>query len=886
MTAQSDAEGLVRTLKVGDRQFDYYSLEAAQRQGFGAVQSLPYTVRVLLENLIRNQAAGRASDLDARAIVARLLGGEVDVELEFHPVRVMMPESSGITLMGDMAAMRDAMVALGGDPARINPTVPVDFIVDHSVMVEDSGKPTSLQFNMDSEFAQNLERYEFLRWCGQAFDGLRVFPPGSGICHQINLEFLARVVSVEQQGGRSVACPDSLIGMDSHTAMVNSLGVVAWGVGGFEGGNAALGEPVIVSIPEVVGVRLVGKLPAGTTSTDLVLTITQRLRREQVIGRFVEYFGPGVDSLSLTERATVSNMTPEYGATMAFFPVDAQTLRFLELTGRDASHLALVKAYCQAQGLWRDADSAEPRYARVVEIDLGAVVPSVAGPSRPDARVALSEAPAAFARAVAKPPQTVQVEGSDFSIGNGSIVIAAITSCTNTSNPTVMMAAGLLARNAVRRGLRPKPWVKTSLSPGSRVVADYFVASGLQEHLDTLGFNVVGFGCMSCMGNSGPLSDPILQAIEGNDLATVAVLSGNRNFDARVHNSVQLNFLASPPLVVAYALAGSIHHDLIAEPLGFDPQGIPVFLRDIWPSQEEVRETIERCIVPKMFTDRYSTILQGSPQWRALKGGTGKLYDWNPASLFIQRPPYFEGMSRNAQPVDDIRSARVLGMFGDMLTTDHISPIGKFSSRTPAGAYLESLGVAQRDFVNYAARRLNHHVMMRGTFANVRLHNEMTPGVEGSATRHLPGGAQMNIFEAAELYRAEGVPLVIVAGKEYGAGSSRDWAAKGTGLLGVRAVIAESLERIHRANLVSMGVLPLQFTGGDSRQRLALDGSETFDIVGLNEIATPRQEIQCVITRATGERLTVTLLARIDSMAEIEYFRHGGILKYVLRSRL
>lgn len=886
MTVRNDLAELVRTLKVGKHEFDYFSLAAAENAGFRGIQSLPYTVRILIENLIRNQAAGRATDLDARELVARLVRGDTDVEVEFHPVRVMMPESSGITLMGDMAAMRDAMVDLGGDPGRINPTVPVDFIVDHSVMVEDAGKPTSLQFNMDSEFAQNLERYEFLRWCGQAFDGLRVFPPGSGICHQINLEYLARVVSVDQTARRGMACPDSLIGMDSHTAMINSIGVVGWGVGGFEGGNAALGEPVIVSIPEVVGVRLTGRLAPGTTSTDLVLTITQRLRREQLIGRFVEYFGQGVDALTQTERATVSNMTPEYGATMAFFPVDAQTLRFLELTGRDPDQVALVREYCRAQGLWRDATSPIPRYARIVEIDLGEVRPSLAGPSRPDARVDLGQAPGAFARAVPKPFEPVPVEGCDFAIGNGSIVIAAITSCTNTSNPTVMVAAGLLARNAVRRGLRPKPWVKTSLSPGSRVVADYFAASGLQQDLDALGFNVVGFGCMSCMGNSGPLPDPIINAIESSDLATVAVLSGNRNFDARVHNSVQLNFLASPPLVIAYALTGSIHHDLTTQPLGNDTAGNPVYLRDIWPTQEEVHAVIESSIKPDLFRNRYATILEGSPQWRALKGGEGKRYAWKPSSLFIQRPPYFEGMSREVPPVGDIHGARILGLFGDMLTTDHISPIGKFSPRTPAGAYLQSLGVDPQDFVNYAARRLNHHVMMRGTFANVRLRNEMTPGTEGSSTRHMPDGEEMNIFEAAERYRSEGVPLVIVAGKEYGAGSSRDWAAKGTGLLGVRAVIAESLERIHRANLVSMGVLPLQFTGDDSRLSLDLDGSETFDIFGLDSIDSPRQLVNCTVTRRDGQRTDIRLIARLDSKAEISYYRHGGILKYVIRSRL
>ena len=893
-----------RTLELGGKAYDYFSLVAAQQAGLGQLDTLPYTLRILLENLLRHQGLNEATDqhFDVQAFASQLLAGRAELSGEFRPARVMMPESSGITLMGDLAAMRDAMIALGGDPAEINPTVAVDFIVDHSVMVEDAGKPTSLKYNMDREFEQNRERYEFLRWCSQAFDGVRVFPPGSGILHQVNLEFLAKVVWTKQHEGRTLAFPDSLIGMDSHTAMINALGVVAWGVGGFEGGAVALGEPVTVPIPEVVGCHLTGALHPGVTSTDLVLTITQRLRGEDVIGRFIEYFGAGLDALSLPERATVANMTPECGATMSFFPVDQETVRYLEVTGRSAEQVALVKAYCQAQGLWRDTTTVAPQYTRVIEIDLSAVVPSMAGPGRPDARVNLADVARAFERAVpVKPSASARAnevtsqskQGTAMApvqavaeITDGSVVIAAVTSCTNTSNPAVMIGAGLLARNARRRGLQAKPWVKTSLSPGSRVVADYLQVSGLQEELDGLGFNVVGFGCMSCMGNSGPLPDSLLQTIESQHLATVAVLSGNRNFDARVHNSVQVNFLASPPLVVAYALAGSIRTNLTQEPLGYDQQGVAVYLRDIWPDPDEIRAMIHQYVEPGLYQERYRTIFEGTPQWRSLTSVTGKIYDWNPDSLFIQRPPYFEGMTRAVPAPQDIVGARVLGMFGDMLTTDHISPIGKFSTQTPAGQYLQELGVATADFVNYAARRLNHQVMIRGTFANVRLRNELTPALEGSATRHMPSGESLSIYEAAQRYRAEGVPLLIVAGKEYGAGSSRDWAAKGTGLLGVRAVIAESLERIHRSNLVSMGVLPLQFLNGDTRHSLGLDGSEVFDIKGLQQGLQAREQVACVIRRADGRTQTIQLLARLDSEVEAEYYKHGGILQYVLRNRL
>ncbi len=886
MSNPFDSQATRRTLTVNDIRYSYYSLKAAQEAGLADVDSLPYTIKVVLENILRQHATGKTSGEDIAALVQWMGTSGADSEISFMPARMMMPESSGITVLGDMAAMRDAMHNLGGDPRRINPMIPVDFIVDHSVMVDAHGTPDALRHNMDLEFAQNRERYEFLRWGSQTFENLRVFPPGSGILHQVNLEFLARVVWTANDGQELLAYPDSLIALDSHTAMVNSLGIVGWGVGGLEGGTVALGEPISMLLPPVVGCKLSGSLRPGVTSTDLVLTITQVMRKNNVIAKFVEYFGPGVDTLSLPERSTVSNMTPETGATMCFFPIDAETLRFLALTGRDAQQLALVEAYAKVQGLWRDATTPIPRYSEIIEIDLDSIEPSIAGPSRPDARVPLGSAPSAFSNAYPLDAARIPVAGTDYQLGNGNVVLAAITSCTNTSNPLVMIGAGLLARNARRRGLKSRPWVKTSLSPGSRVVADYLTASGLQADLDALGFHVTGFGCMSCMGNSGPLPEPIARAIEDNNLATVAVLSGNRNFDARIHSSVRVNFLASPPLVVAYALIGTIARDLTLEPLGSDAQGQPVYLRDIWPDPQEIRDVLARTLSPEMFRTRYAGILQGSPQWQALSAPEGMLYDWNPDSHFIVRPPYFEGMRREPPAVDGIRGARALVMLGDMVTTDHISPIGTIPAKGPAGRYLQSLGVAPRDFVNYAARRLNHHVMIRGTFANVLMRNEMTPGIEGTSTLHLPEGEAMTIFDAAARYRDEGVPLVVIAGREYGAGSSRDWAAKGTELLGIRAVIAESFERIHRANLVSMGVLPLQFPDGVTRKTLRLQGDELFDIGGLRNDLDRKSLVRCVIRRANGSTDEVTLTARLDTRPEVDYYRHGGIVKYVLRKQL
>ena len=850
-----------------DARFEYYSLEVAEALGLAGVSRLPCSLKIVLENVLRQHAEGRSDGADIAAVAGWLGTRRAEREIAFRFTRVLMPDSSGVPLLGDLAAMRDAMIRLGGDPQRLKPSAPVDLVVDHSVMVDAYGVVDAASRNQALELKRNAERYAFLRWGAQAFNNFRIVPPGNGILHQINLEYLARVVWTAD----GVAYPDSVLGMDSHTAMINSLGILGWGVGGLEGGAGALGESVAMLVPEVIGCRLVGRPRPGVTSTDIVLTVTQTLRKHKVVDKFVEYFGPGVAELSLPDRATIANMSPENGATMGFFPVDLETLRYLRLTGRDEAQVALVEAYCKAQGLWRDADTRPAEFTATLEIDLSAVEPSVAGPSRPQDRVPLREAPAAFRSLVPEPKQK-----------DGDVAIAAITSCTNTSNPTVMIGAGLLARNAVTRGLKVRSGIKTSLSPGSRVVADYLAKSGLQDSLDALGFHLAGFGCMTCMGNSGPLPDEVAEAVEQGATA-VAVLSGNRNFEGRIHPAVRANFLASPPLVVAYALAGSVLVDLEREPLGTGSDGKPVYLRELWPGGDEIRRVIDEVLAPSLYRSRYATLLEGTTEWRALKGAAGKTFAWSSGSTFIRRPPFFEDMEAKPAEPADIRGARVLGLFGDMFTTDHISPIGVISKGTPAAQYLSSLGVAPADFVNYAARRLNHDVMIRGTFANVRVRNEMTPDVEGSSTVHYPDGTRMPMHAAAERYRAEGVPLVVVAGAEYGAGSSRDWAAKGTRLLGVRAVIAESFERIHRANLVGMGVLPLQFPAGVTRKTLALRGDERFDIsIGLS----PRGGLECTITRADGSRHELKLLSRLDTRRDVEYFRHGGLLHCVLRHRL
>ncbi|HYL87208.1 MAG TPA: aconitate hydratase AcnA [Burkholderiales bacterium] len=864
------------TRRALNAELDYYSLEAAEALGLAGVSRLPFSLKVVLENLLRQHGEGRSDGADIAAVAGWLATRRAEREIAFRFTRVLMPDSSGVPLLGDLAAMRDATIRLGGDPTRLNPSVPVDLVVDHSVMVDAYGTAGAAAQNQVLEMQRNAERYAFLRWGGQAFANLRIVPPGNGICHQVNLEHLARVVWAS--GG--VAYPDSVLGMDSHTAMINSLGILGWGVGGLEGGAGALGESIAMLVPEVIGCRLIGKPKAGVTATDIVLTITQALRRHKVVDKFVEYFGPGVSELALPDRATISNMSPENGATMGFFPVDAETVRYLRLTGRDEAQIALVEAYSKAQGLWRDANTPAPEFTQVLEFDLSAVEPSVSGPSRPQDRVPLGEAPAVFKKFLGRNV------AEKLTLKDGDVVIAAITSCTNTSNPAVMIGAGLLARNAVARGLKPRPWVKTSLSPGSRVVADYLEKSGLQQWLDALGFQPAGYGCMTCMGNSGPLPPEVDEAIRAGGLTTVAVLSGNRNFEGRVHPAVRAAFLASPPLVVAYALAGSVLVDLASEPLGEDAQGRPVYLRDVWPERGEIDRVIAETVNPSLYRARYAEVGEGSPQWRALPTGKGTTFAWNEKSTFIRRPPFFDEMRAEPTEPGDIRGARVLALFGDMFTTDHISPIGVISKGTPAAEYLGSLGIAPRDFVNYAARRLNHDVMIRGTFASTRVRNEMTPEVEGSCTVHYPDGSRMPIHAAAARYREEGVPLVVIAGSEYGAGSSRDWAAKGTRLLGVRAVIAESFERIHRSNLVGMGVLPLQFPAGVTRKTLALKGDEVIDIAGIRGAMAPRSELECAFTRADGRRERLRLLARLDTRREVDYFRHGGLLHYVVRHRL
>ena len=873
-----------QTISVGPQDYTYYSLATAEALGLAGIARLPFSLKVLLENLLRQHAEGRSDGSDIDALHGWLAERRSEREIDFRFTRVLMPDSSGVPMLGDLAAMRDALLRLGGDPQSLNPVVPVDLVVDHSVMVDESATPGAVGRNIAHEFRRNAERYAFLRWGAQAFDNVRVIPPASGILHSINLEYLARVVWTAEVDGGLLAYPDSVLGMDSHTPMINALGVLGWGVGGLEGGAGALGEAVSMLIPEVAGVRLVGKLRPGVTSTDVVLTITQILRGHKLVGKFVEYFGPGLAELSLPDRATIANMSPENGATMGFFPVDAETLRYLCQTGRDDAQVALVEAYCKAQGMWRDDQTAAPDFSEVIEIDLAAVEPSVSGPSRPQDRVALGAAGAAFRRAF-PPAKAAGVQATGLK--DGDVVIAAITSCTNTTNPSVMVAAGLLARNALARGLSTRPWVKTSLSPGSRVVADYLAQSGLQTSLDALGFHLAGFGCMTCMGSSGPMADPVNEAIAARGLTAVAVLSGNRNFEGRIHPAVRANFLASPPLVVAYALAGSVLTDLSRDPLGEDGEGTPVFLRDIWPDPAEVRRIIDATITPAMYRTNYATIGDGTAEWQALPGQTGGLFPWNGASTFIRRPPFLDGMAPLSAPPADIRAARVLAIFGDMFTTDHISPIGTISAGTPAADYLAALGVAPRDFVNYGARRLNHDVMARGTFANVRVRNEMTPGIEGSSTLHQPGGGQMTIHAAAERYRAEKVPLVVIAGADYGAGSSRDWAAKGALLLGVRAVIAESFERIHRSNLVGMGVLPLQFPLGVTRKTLRLEGSELLDITGIGAAdLAPRCEFDCTITRGDGRTETIRLRSRLDTARDVDYFRNGGLMHHVVRHRL
>ena len=888
MAKSLDSFNCRSVLTVGGKDYVYYSLPKAEANGLPGVSKLPFSMKVLLENLLRFED-GRSVTKDHILAVAEWLNnkGMVESEIAYRPARVLMQDFTGVPAVVDLAAMREATQKLGGDAQKINPLVPVDLVIDHSVMVDTFGTPLAFQQNVEMEYQRNGERYEFLRWGQKAFDNFRVVPPGTGICHQVNLEYLAQTVWTREIDGEMQAYPDTLVGTDSHTTMINGLAVLGWGVGGIEAEAAMLGQPITMLIPEVIGFKLTGRINEGITATDLVLTVTEMLRKKGVVGKFVEFYGPGLDYLSLEDQATIANMAPEYGATCGFFPVDSDTLTYLETSGRDASRVALVAAYTKAQGMFRETTTPDPFFTDTLELDLTTVVPSISGPKRPQDRIELNHAKESFAAALEKvfdktDDPHVKVDGEDYGIGHGDVVIAAITSCTNTSNPSVLVGAGLLARNARERGLTVKPWVKTSLAPGSQVVTDYLTAAGLQDDLDALGFNLVGYGCTTCIGNSGPLPPDISKAVQAGDLVAASVLSGNRNFEGRVNSDVKANFLASPPLVVAYALAGSMKIDITSEPLGTDRDGKPVRLADIWPSSAEIAEIVRTNVTPHMFLSRYADVFLGDEKWQAIPVEGGETYSWNPTSTYVQNPPYFEGMSMTPEPVKDIEKARILGLFLDSITTDHISPAGSFKANTPAGQYLIERQVAPRDFNSYGARRGNHEVMMRGTFANIRIKNQMVPGVEGGFTRS-PKGQVVPIYDAAMAYQAEGTPLVIFAGKEYGTGSSRDWAAKGTRLLGVRAVIAQSFERIHRSNLIGMGVLPLQFAEGQSWQTLGLDGTEQVTITGLTEL-TPRSDVSVAITFASGQQQIITTRCRIDTVNELDYFRHGGILHYVLRN--
>jgi len=880
-----------RSLSVGGKSYDYFSIKAAEEGGLGDLSRLPYSMKVLLENLLRFEDGRTVSVDDVKAVAQWLRDKRSDREIAYRPARVLMQDFTGVPAVCDLAAMREAMAALGGDPKKINPLVPVDLVIDHSVMVDYFGNPAAFEKNVELEFERNLERYAFLRWGQKAFDNFRVVPPGTGICHQVNVEYLAQGVWTDTDpAGKLVAYPDTLVGTDSHTTMVNGLGVLGWGVGGIEAEAAMLGQPISMLIPEVVGFKLTGRLKEGTTATDLVLTVTQMLRKKGVVGKFVEFYGPGLDHLTLADRATIGNMAPEYGATCGIFPIDAETIKYLTFTGRDADRVALVEAYAKAQGMWRDAGTPDPVFTDTLELDMTTVEPSLAGPKRPQDRVPLSGAAQSFGKDLVDAfkaddvNRSVPVQGAGHSLDQGAVVIAAITSCTNTSNPAVLVAAGLLARKAVEKGLSSKPWVKTSLAPGSQVVTDYLAKAGLQPYLDQLGFNIVGYGCTTCIGNSGPLPDAIAAAVEDGNLVVAAVLSGNRNFEGRVNPHTRANYLASPPLCVAYALAGNMKIDLTKDPLGTGSDGQPVYLKDIWPTNQEVQDAINASLSAEMFRSRYGNVFEGPAQWRGIQTAEGQTYQWQAGSTYVKLPPFFSDMPKTPAPVSDVKGARALAVLGDSITTDHISPAGSIKKTSPAGEYLLSHQVRPQDFNSYGARRGNHEVMMRGTFANIRIRNEMLPGVEGGETKHFPSGERLPIYTAAMRYAQEGVPLVVIAGKEYGTGSSRDWAAKGTKLLGIRAVIAESFERIHRSNLVGMGILPLQFKDGLTRNDLTLDGTETFDIAGIEQDLRPRKDVTMTITRANGETREIPLLLRIDTLDEVEYYKNGGVLNYVLRN--
>ena len=880
-----------RELAVADKTYAYYSLRAAEEAGLSGVSRLPITMKVLLENLLRNEDGESVGVDDLKALAAWADNkGSVEHEISFRPARVLMQDLTGVPAVVDLAAMRDAMTQLGADPEKINPLNPVDLVIDHSVMVDHFGTAEAFGENVEREYERNMERYRFLRWGSSVFNNFRVVPPGTGICHQVNLEYLAQTVWSNEADEVNVAYPDTVVGTDSHTTMINALAVLGWGVGGIEAEAAMLGQPIPMLIPEVIGFKFDGALSDGTTATDLVLTVTQMLRKRGVVGKFVEFYGPGLATLTVEDQATIANMAPEYGATCGFFPVSQATIDYLTATGREPDRVALVEAYAREQGMWRDPSDPDLVFTDTLELNLASVQPSLAGPKRPQDRVVLTNAGAEFKSVLAGQfgkgetmAERYKVEGENFDLGDGDVVIAAITSCTNTSNPSVLIAAGLVAKKAVQKGLKVKPWVKTSLAPGSRVVTDYLKAAGLTKHLDALGFNLVGYGCTTCIGNSGPLPSPISEVVQKNDLVAVSVLSGNRNFEGRVNPDSRANYLASPPLVVAYALAGSMQMDIATEALGEGKDGKPVYLKDIWPTSAEVAALQRKHVTNKMFATRYADVFKGDKAWQGIKVAGGQTYTWDSGSTYVQNPPYFQGISMEPEAINDIVEARVLGVFGDSITTDHISPAGSIMASSPAGAYLREHQVPQLEFNSYGARRGNHEVMMRGTFANIRIRNRVTPEIEGGVTKHFPSGDEMSIYDAAMRYQAEGRPLVVFAGKEYGTGSSRDWAAKGTKLLGVRAVVAESFERIHRSNLVGMGVLPLQFLQ-EGWHKLNLTGEEIVTIRGLTEISPRKQLIVEMYRPSDGRIARFPVRCRIDTPTELEYFKHGGVLNYVLRS--
>ena len=902
MTKKVDVFGARDRLAAGGREVAIYRLDRLAALGIGHIDRLPFSIKILLENALRNLDNYQVNEESVRQIAAWNAAAPQQIEIPFKPARVILQDFTGVPAVVDLAALRSAMQRVGGDPARINPIIPVDLVIDHSVQVDSFASPDALRINAEYEFERNQERYEFLHWGQKAFNNFKVVPPATGIVHQVNLEYLAKVVQVyTDETGAPVALPDTLVGTDSHTTMINGLGVLGWGVGGIEAEAAMLGQPIYMLMPEVIGFRMTGSLPEGATATDLVLVVTQMLRKKGVVNKFVEFYGTGLSSMSLPDRATIANMAPEYGATMGFFPVDAETLRYLERTGREADLIPLVERYCKEQGLFRTDETPDPIFTDTLELDLSTVEPSLAGPLRPQDRVRMRDMKSSFRQALRAPINergfelkeetlaqrvTVQDNGHSAEIGHGAVVIAAITSCTNTSNPSVMLGAALLARKAVERGLKRQPYVKTSLAPGSRVVTEYLNQAGLMPYLEALGFHLVGYGCTTCIGNSGPLPQQVASAVKEGDLVATAVVSSNRNFAGRINPSVKANYLASPPLVVAYALAGTVDIDLDNEPIGYDEAGAPVFLREIWPSQQEILDAVQNSITPGMYQQQYGNVYTGNEMWNAIPSTDEAVYQWNEASTYIQEPPFFIDLSPEPAPVQALRGAHVLALLGDSITTDHISPASGIAVDSPAGQYLLNQGVERKDFNSYGARRGNDRVMTRGTFANIRLRNQLLPGSEGSVTLHVPSGEQMSIYDAAMRYQVEGTPLIILAGEDYGMGSSRDWAAKGTFLLGVKAVIARSFERIHRSNLVMMGVLPLQFAEGQTWASLGLTGHETFDIEGLNDSIQPGQEVVVWATAPDGVRKSFTAIVRIDTPVEVDYYKNGGILQTVLRNFL